>query len=127
MGDAGVYGRAFCIVIKLKGLRGEQFISLSKQRDNFDRRKARVIFLRRWVMGGWEGRLGEGWIRGTMLNGSTQPFTCQVPVLDGSFERPPCLVSAVADMIVNVGDCAVPQNHPGSRGRVDAVRLGGDG
>jgi len=69
-----VYGRAFCIVIKLKGLRGEQFVSLSKQRGNFGEHKSGVILLRLLVIGGWEGLLGEGGIRGTMLNGSTSVY-----------------------------------------------------
>jgi hypothetical protein len=63
------------MVIKRKGLRGEQFVSLSKQRGNFGRYKTGVILLRLWVIGGLEGLLGEGLIRGTMSDGSTEQFT----------------------------------------------------
>jgi hypothetical protein len=51
MGE-GVHGRAICIVIKAEGLRGEQCISLSKQRGKiwaFAGSKTLCDFAGKWI------------------------------------------------------------------------------
>ena len=65
-----VYGREICIVIKGKGLRGEQFISLSKQRG------------KNWALvagklGRGEGRKRPDWAGEFMVHVGVDLVLCQ--------------------------------------------------
>jgi hypothetical protein len=63
-----------CIVIKGKGLRGEQFVSLSKQKGEFGEHRFVVAVVAKVRNGTGRGKF--------TLEGSTMSFTCQDPVLD---------------------------------------------
>ena len=77
-----VYGRVFCIVIKTRGLRGEQFVSLSKQRGKITRHRSEADFGSR----GMCEATGEDGTNKSMFHASMDLLMCQ-DQLRISFER----------------------------------------